>query len=193
MLIAALLMSGLLTGGSSPGEPGGDQDGPVATAPATAVALDATARALAPPVRGVSQSPDPHGLSTDEQIARWLEARAPEPAALRADAPVWRDDREMHSEFDVGFGTDGYRSYGAAVSLPIGESGRLDLSIRQVENDPYGYGYAAGYDAYFDDSGYVFPGRTRPGAALDYERRLARPGGLPNRWPVIRPQQASEE
>ncbi len=193
MLIAALLMSGLLTGAPSSEEPGGDQDGAVATAPATAVALDATARTIAPPVGSVSQSSDPHGLSTDEQIARWLEARAPEPAALGDDSPVWRDDREMHSEFDVGVGTGGYRSYGAAVSLPIGESGRLDLSIRHVENDPYGYGYAAGYDPYFSDSGYIFPGRARPGAALDYERRLARPGGLPNRWPAIGPRQTSEE
>ena len=31
-------------------------------------------------------------------------------------------------------GAGGYRDYAAAVSLPIGESGRLDISVRQVEN-----------------------------------------------------------
>lgn len=192
MLITALLMTGLLSGAPSPGEPASDQDSVVTTAPATPVALDATARPVAPAVSGASESSDPHGLSTDQQIAQWLSARAPGPAA-HDDSPVWRDDRKMHSEFDVGIGTGGYRTYGAAVSLPIGESGRLDVSIRQTENDPYRYGYGAGYDEYFADSGYVFPGQARPGASIDYERHLSRPDGPPNRRPSIRPQQASEE
>jgi len=194
MLITALLMTGLLTGAPSLGEPGSDQDGVVATAPATTVVLDATAHPVAPAVSGAEQSADPHGLSTDQQIAQWLAARAPDPAA-RDESPAWRDDREMHGEFDVGFGTGGYRSYGAAVSLPIGEGGRLDISIRQSENDPYryGYGYGAGYDEYFADSGYAFPGNPPAGYALDYERHLSRPDGPPNHRPAIRPQQASEE
>ncbi len=191
MLITALLMTGLLTGAPSPDEPGRDQDSVVATAPATMVALDVTARPVAPAVSGASQSADPHGLSTDQQIARWLAARAPAPAPY--ESPVWRDDRKMHSTFDVGFGTGGYRSYGAAVSLPIGESGRLDLSIRKTENDPYRYGYGSDYDPYFADSGYVFPGQAAPGTALDYERHLSRPDGPPNHRTAVRPQQASEE
>ena len=194
MLITTLLMTGLLTGAPSSGEPASDQDSVVATAPATPVALDATARPVAPTVSGAAQSSGPHGLSTDQQIAQWLAARAPEPAA-HDDSPVWRDDRKMHGEFDVGVGTGGYRSYGAAVSLPIGESGRLDLSIRQTENDPYryGYGYGAAYDEYLADSGYVFPGDSTPGASIDYERHLSRPDGPPNRRRSIRVQQASDE
>jgi hypothetical protein len=193
MLITALLMTGLLAAGPSPEEPASGQDSVVATAPATSVALDATARPVAPAVSGAAQSADPHGLSTDQQIARWLAARASEPATAEDESPVWRDDRKMHSEFDVGFGTGGYRSYGAAVSLPLGESGRLDISIRQTENDPYRYGYGAGYDPYFADSGYAFPGHATPGASLDYERRLSRPEGPPNRPPAVRSQQTSEE
>src|SRR5690606_30006232 len=110
----------------------------------------------------------PHGLTTDEQIARWLAARSAD-SAPADESPAWRDDRKMHGEFNVGFGTGGYRDYGAAVSLPIGDSGRLDVSVRQVENGyPYGYGYGYGrghgygYEPGFDDTGYAFPGRTRP-------------------------------
>ena len=194
MMIPVLLMTGLLTGAAPVDEPGGDQDSVVATAPATSVALDATAGPVAPAV-GAAQSTAPHGLSTDQQIAQWLAARAPA-AASPGDSPAWRDDREPHGEVSVGFGTGGYRDYAAAVSLPIGENGRLDLSVRQVENGyPYGYGYGRGYgyDRYFDDSGYVFPGYEPAGAALDYERRLARPDGPPSRWPSTRPLLSSRE
>lgn len=201
MLIAALLMTGLLTGAPPHGEPGADPDSVVATAPATAVALDATAGPVAPPVSGAArsegQSTSPHGLSTDQQIAQWLAAR--EPVETRSgETEFWRDDRKPHGEVSVGFGTGGYRDYGAAVSLPIGENGRLDVSVRQVENGyPYGAGYrygaGYGYDPYFTDSGYVFPGAAAPGAALDYERHLSRPEGPPNRWPPTGPLQAAED
>ena len=187
MLIAALLMSSAL---AVPVQDRltGDPDSVVATAPATAVALDATTAPDAPPVRAVTPSGAPHGLDTDQQIAAWLNARAPAPSAAHDDPPVWRDDRKPHSEVSVGFGTGGYRDYAAAVSLPIGENGRLDISIRQTENAyPYGYGYGRGiYDPYFNDSGYVFPG-SRPDAALDHERRLARPGGPPRQFPLSVP------
>lgn len=191
MLITALLMTGLLGGAPSPEEPASDQDSVVATAPATSVALDAIARPVVPPVTGASQSADPHGLSTDQQIAQWLTARTP--AQSPYDSPVWRDDRKMHGEFDVGFGTGGYESYGAAVSLPIGESGRLDLSIRKSENDPYRRRYGSDYDPFFADSGYVFPGHSTVGASIGYERRLTRPDGPPNRWTAMGLQPASEE
>ena len=196
MLIPALLVTAALTGAPA-AEPVGDPDSVVATAPATPVDLGATAAPEAPSLDGAGQSAgDPHGLSTDQQIAQWLAARTPSRTTPGDDSGVWRDDRETHGEVSVGFGTGGYRDYAAAVSLPIGENGRLDLSVRQVENGyPYGYGYGRGYgyDRYFDDSGYVFPGYEPADAALDYERRLARPDGPPSRWPSTRPLQSSRE
>jgi hypothetical protein len=188
MLITALLMTATLTGVGAPAGTGGEPDGVVATAPATSVILDATA-APAPPA--ASQS---HGLSTDQQIAQWLAARSPVSAPYD-DSPVWRDDRKPHGEVSVSLGTGGHRDYAAAVSLPLGESGRLDISVRQVENGyPYSPGYGRGYayDPYFTDSGYAFPG-NRPGAAIEYENRLARPDGPPRRWPTSRPLQSSED
>ncbi len=189
-MLTALMLSAIVAGSPLHGEDPA-QDGVVATAPATSPMLDATS----PTVDAVpsAQSVQPHGLTTDEQIARWLAARSAEPAPA-AESPIWRDDRKPHGEISVGYGTGGYRDYGAAVSLPLGESGRLDLSVRQVENGyPYGYGYGAGYDPWLSDSGYVFPGRSEPGAAWDYERHLARPEGPPNRWPRTQSQQPARE
>jgi len=171
----------------------GEPDGVVATAPATSADLNVTAQPLAPSIAGATQDAVPHGLSTDQQIDRWIESRstADKPFAERAEGPV--DDRKMHGEVSVGFGTGGYRDYGVAVSLPLGETGRLAISYRQVENG-YGYGYGGyGFDRggrydplYFDDSGYAFPG-DQPGAAAEYESRLMRPGGPPRRYPLIQP------
>jgi hypothetical protein len=195
MLITALLMAGVLTGAPPWGDPGGDPDAVVATAPATSVALDATAGPVAPPVGAAAQSAQPHGLNTDEQIAQWLAARAPV-ETRSGDAEFWRDDRKPHGEVSVGFGTGGYRDYGAAVSLPLGESGRLDIRVRQVENGyPYGYGYGRsyGYEPGFDDGGYAFPGADKPGAAAEYESRLARPGGPPWVRPAPRAEQPAPE
>ena len=189
-MLTALLLTVMAAVAPLPGEL--EPDGVVATAPATPLVLDGALAPAADPVGAGAQTVQPHELTTDEQIARWLAARSAEPAPGN-DSPIWRDDRKPHGEFSVGMGTGGYRDYGAAVSLPLGESGRLDLSVRQVENGfPYRYGYGAGYDPYFDDSGYVFPGLPQPGAALDYERRLARPDGPPNRRPWAHPQSAAE-
>lgn len=190
MLIPVLLTA--LAAASAPSPDGADQDGVVATAPATGVILDGAAAPVAPPVSG-AQETAPHGLTTDQQIAQWLAARSASDPALHDESPVWRDDRQPHGEVSVGVGTGGYRNYAGAVSLPIGESGRLDISFSQSKNDPYRYGYGAGYDPYFADSGYVFPGHATPGAAIDYERHLSRPDGPPWGRPAMRPQQASEE
>ncbi len=180
MAVLALMMAAAL-GASEP-------DGVVATAPATTVDLGATARPVAPSTEGAAQNAVPHGLSTDEQIGRWIAGRstADKPWAERLE-PV--DDRKMHGEVNFGIGTGGYRDYGAAVSLPVGEHGRLDLSYRQVENG-YGHGYDRAYDPlYFNDSGYVFPG-YQPGAAAQYERRIMRPEGPPQRF---RPAQQTQD
>ena len=168
-----------------------DPDGVVATAPATTVDLEASVQPVAASTAGATQGAVPHGLTTDQQIDRWIAGRstADKPWGETANAPV--DDRKMHGEFSVSVGTGGYRDYGAAVSLPVGEHGRLDLSYRQVENGyPYG-GYGGGYDnPYFDDSGYAFPGYQSPEAAGEYESRLMRPGGPPRRFPLVQPNRA---
>ena len=170
-----------------------DPEGVVATAPATTVDLNAVAQPVAASTEGATQDAVPHGLTTDEQIDRWIAARstADKPWAEAANASA--DDRKMHGEFSVAVGTGGYRDYGVAVSLPVGEHGRLDLSYRQVENGyPYG-GYGSGHDhPYYDDSGYAFPGYQPEGAAAEYESRLMRPGGPPRRFPLIRPNRADD-
>lgn len=183
MMMSALLMAAALAGS--------DPDGVVTTAPATTVDLTAVTRPVAPTAEGAAQqAAEPHNLTTDQQIDRWLSTRDPEATPYsreRAERPV--DDRKMHGEFVAGIGTNGYRDYGMAVSLPLGENGRLNLSYRQTENGLYGYGYpgggSIGGSPYYNDSGYAFPGRYDPNAALDYELRVARPGGPPtNRRPI---------
>lgn len=192
MLIPVLLTA--LAAAWVPSPDGTDQDSVVTTAPATPAVLDGAEAPVAPAVGAAAQSTTPHGLNTDQQIAQWLAARAPAPAP-EVDSPLWRDDRKAHGEISVGVGTGGYRDYAAAVSLPIGESGRLDLSVRQSENDPYAYRYGHGpaYDPYFADSGYAFPGQTAPGAAIGYERHLSRPDGPPWIRPAPRSQQPARE
>jgi hypothetical protein len=156
-----------------------DPQGAMATAPETPVTLDVAAAPAAPSVEGAAQEAAPHGLSTDQQIERWLASRAP--AAEPWTEGVVGDDPEPHGEFSVTVGTAGYRDYGAAVSLPIGENARLDVSFRQVENGYYGYRYGDWGDPRLDDAGYAFPG-YRPGAAAAYERQVMRPDGPPRRW-----------
>ncbi|WP_420480275.1 hypothetical protein [Brevundimonas sp. FT23028] len=179
MMISALLMAAALVGS--------EPDGVVTTAPATAVDLTATARPVAPTAEGAAQqAAEPHNLTTDQQIDRWLAARDPEATPYaRERAERFVDDRKMHAEFTAGIGTGGYSDYGMAVSLPVGENGRINLSYRQTENGfgyPYGgvYPYGGhGRSPYFNDSGYVFPGRYDAAVPLEHERRIARPEGLP--------------
>ena len=168
-----------------------DPDGVVATAPATTVDLEASARPVAASTAGATQDAVPHGLTTDQQIDRWIAGRstADKPWGETANEPA--DDRKMHGEISFGIGTGGYRDYGAAVSLPVGEHGRLDLSYRQVENG-YAY-YGSGLEQpYYDDSGYAFPGYQSPQAAGEYESRLMRPNGPPRRYPLIQPNRAGD-
>ena len=67
----------------------------------------------------------------------------PSPKAVAAAAP--EDDRQMHGMVEAGIGTGGYRSFGAAVSLPVGENGRLDLAYREGRNEPYLWGYPGAF------------------------------------------------
>ncbi len=191
MLITAMLMAGALTTG--------DPDGVVATAPATRVDLGATVQPVGPSVEGAAQAGVPHNLTTDEQIDRWIATRSVDDRPYGRDPGEPLDDGLPHGAFSASIGTGGYRDYGAAVSMPIGENGRLSLSYRQTENGyPYGghgYGYGDGYTygqghggAAFD-GGYVFPG-YRPGAAARFEAEVMRPEGPPNRRPLVQLERA---
>lgn len=198
MLITALLMAGALTAG--------DPDGVVATAPATTVDLNATSRPVAPSVGGAAQAGVPHNLTTAEQIDRWIAARPADDRSFARPLSESLSDGLPHGEVSVSVGTGGFRDYGAAVSLPLGENGEISLSYRQTENGSpygaYGYGYDYGYvdaEGYasghrldgtaLEDGAYVFPG-YRPAAAARFESRSMHPAGSPGRRPAFRPQRA---
>jgi hypothetical protein len=117
-----------------------DPQGVIATAPEGRQAVDLAA--VAPVAAEISpsaaQTVVPHGLTTDQQIDRWLGERASGPSFDEALAgPV--DDRKVHGEVGAGIGTGGYRDYSAWLSVPIGSSGRLELEYRQTKNALYPY------------------------------------------------------
>lgn len=185
-----------------------DPDGVVATAPrgglqavpaASAASLAETMTDASPAV--TLQSAAPHGLTTEDQIARWIGERKAEGPAAEAWADPWEEagPRRMHGQVSAGMGTGGYRDFAAAVSLPIGESGTLNLSVSQTKNAPWAYPYGHGYGAYGYGAGrygldgygwrdaygavagpmgvrgpYDQPGRIRP-FGLDDDRREASP------------------
>ena len=118
----------------------------VSTAPRdSAVAQAMVAPAEAPrSATPTANDAQPHDLTTAEQIDRWVAARNSDRPTFIETADEPADDRQMHGWVEAGIGTGGYRSYGAAVSLPIGENGRLGLMYRESKNE-YGYGYYDGY------------------------------------------------
>lgn len=140
-----------------------DPEGVVATAPRGDQAVPtATAAMLAETTTDASpsttvQSAAPHGLTTDEQIARWIGERTAGSASAPADPWAEADagPRKMHGQVSVGVGTGGYRDYAAAVSMPLGENGTLNLSVSQTKNSPWGYGYGYG-------SPWAYPYAGRP-------------------------------
>lgn len=140
-MIALLLAAGLMTAS--------DPDGVIATAnrgDPLPLATEAVVQSASPST--TVQSATAHGLTTDEQIARWLDSAAQAPAAYSlTDEP--EADRRVHGMVTAGIGTHGYRDFGAAVSLPLGESGRLDLQVRQTEGAYRGRSYDPG--GFFDD------------------------------------------
>lgn len=150
MLIELMAASLLLTGS--------DPEGVVSTAPragpgavptATADALAATVSDASPAV--TLQTAAPHGLTTEEQISRWIGERKADTGASPPWADAWEDEqpRRMHGEVSAGIGTGGYRDFAAAVSMPIGENGTLNLSVSQTKNAPWAYGYGPyGYSPY---------------------------------------------
>ena len=162
-----------------------DPEGVVATAPRGDQAVpSATAAMLAASTTDVSpsttvQSAAPHGLSTDQQIARWIGERTAETSS-NPPADPWAEadagPRKMHGQISVGMGTGGYRDYAAAVSLPLGENATLNLSVSQTKNSPWGYGY--GYGSPWGYGGYGRPfGAAEPFGydGLDYRSRVRAP------------------
>lgn len=130
-MIALLLAAGLM---ASP-----DPDGVIATANRDLPPLTAEVAPTTESLPQAVQAQAAHGLTTDQQISQWLAAAAETPAPYSLiEEP--RDDRQVHGMVSAGIGTGGYRDYAASVSLPLGDSGRLDLHYRQTENDRYGYG-----------------------------------------------------
>jgi hypothetical protein len=144
MLIALLAMTAIMASD--------DPDGVVTTAPAghQSVATDASAPVATEVPAASTQSITPHGLSTAEQIDRWIGQRAEAAKPFSNASDPWRpvDDRKMHSEFSAAIGTGDFSSYSAAVSIPVGENGRVDLEYRQTRNGYGLYGYPGFYPGY---------------------------------------------
>ena len=142
-----------------------DPEGVVSTAPragpgavptASADALAATVGDASPAV--TLQTAAPHGLSTEEQISRWIGERKADAPPVETWADAWEEaaPRKMHGQVSAGIGTGGYRDFAAAVSMPLGESGTLNLSVSQTKNAPWGYGY--GPYGYYDAGRYGLNG-----------------------------------
>ena len=162
---AAMLLANMDPEGVVATAPRGDQAVPTATA-----AMLAASTTDASPSTTV-QSAAPHGLSTDEQIARWIGERTAETSS-RAPADPWAESepRKMHGEFSVGMGTGGYQDYSAAVSLPLGETGTLNLMVSQTKNSPWGYGYGSSWDYPYGGHGRPFGVMEPPGFEGTYWR-----------------------
>ncbi|QLQ12992.1 MAG: hypothetical protein HZY74_06370 [Brevundimonas sp.] len=90
----------------------------IATAPDTVVVLEGQPTVLADP-GPVAQDPTApaHGLTTDQQIARWISNRSGQEQAWKdpfeAGAGVPNQPRKMHGEVFGSIGTGGHRAWGA--------------------------------------------------------------------------------
>ena len=139
----------------------GDPEGVVTTARDDTAALAQAMSAPEPVATATPTSQDaaPHDLATDEQINQWLAGRA------RSDAEPYAEDdlvgapeeRKMHGVVSAGIGTGGYRSFGAAVSVPIGDQADLTVAYSEGRNLPYSYGYG------YEPGGFGGYGYGRPG------------------------------
>jgi len=179
-MLISLLAATALMGASDP-------DGAISTAPKGTQAVLVGAEApVGPEVPSVSgQQITPHGLSTDQQIERWVGQRAEARKPFADDSDPWasRDDRKMHSEFSATIGTNDFSAYSAAVSIPVGENARINLSYTRINN---GYGYNSGaYDGYsygpggFGPGGFGAVGRGYGygyGAPSIFDRGVVHPG-----------------
>lgn len=133
-----------------------DPDGVISTAPKGAQQVPAASQSRSEAsLQGQSpsttvQTATPHGLTTAEQISHWISQSRSERDAAVLDGGLepWAEvgARRPRGEVSVGVGTGGYRDYAAAVELPLGETGTLNLSVSQTRNSPFAYGHT--YDPY---------------------------------------------
>ena len=125
----------------------GEPDGIVTTAPSGARALPFGAEAPSPTdiqAPGPTQVLNAHGLTTDEQIDAWIAGRDAEGRPFAEAVEPWlEDDRQVHGEVSAAIGTGDFSAYSASVSLPVGDTARVNLSYSQSKNG-YGYGYPYG-------------------------------------------------
>ena len=157
-MLTALMVVSLLMPTDNP-------DGVITTAPrgAQSVAVGAEAPVVEPGPGVSLETFAPHGLSTQEQIARWIGGRGSDAGSMGTQGTSGRayssrmrdpfgglDDRKVHGEFTVGIGTGDYSAFGGRVSIPFGESGRLDLSYSESRNSPWNYGLGLGLSDGFD-------------------------------------------
>jgi hypothetical protein len=163
MLIALLAMTALMASD--------DPDGVVTTAPTghQSVAADAAAPVPTEVPAASGQAITPHGLSTDEQIDRWISQRAEAAKPFSNSPDPWApvDDRKMHGEVSASIGTGDFSEYSAAVSIPVGETGRVDLEYRQTKNGYGLYGYPGFYPGYGRYGAYGY-GRPFQGSSQSF-------------------------
>ncbi|WP_395651812.1 hypothetical protein [Brevundimonas sp.] len=177
-MLIAVLAAAALSGANDP-------EAVVTTAPTgrQSVTLDAVAPVAGEIPPASSQTITPHGLTTAQQIDGWIgQGRANtkpfDDDSLGRDPWDQPDDRKMHGEVFAAVGSGDYTAFGGRVSIPIGETGRVDLSYSESKNSPWGYGYGYGYpgrgpdallygpgyrgayDPFFLGSGIVYPGRS---------------------------------
>lgn len=149
-----VLLAGLALSGPAFAQTATGQDEAVSTA---AHRLDAKAAAEAQAAPVVA-TPAPRALTTQEQIAAFLETS---PAIERGEglgglAPADADSdtkRKIHGSAGVSVGTGGYRSAYVSTLIPIGETSTLGLAYSTTDfgknavyrpYDAYGYGYDEG-------------------------------------------------
>ena len=157
----------------------GDPDGVISTAPAGHDAPLAVSAEAAAELDAAHIQIQPHGLTTQQQIDRWLT-----PAADATSEPLpssgWNDDRRVHGEVSVAVGTGDYRAWSASVTAPIGDNGFVSLTYRESRGGPayLSYGdYPTGYDLR-DYGRWNAPRMPGPAGALAGPRRDPETGAL---------------
>lgn len=136
MISTVLMLAAMLSG---------DPDGIIATAPSGPGAVAADAVVTPPDASpGLAVQQTPHGLTTEQQIDRWL---GDDRDLAWTDTPDAEstDDRRIHGQISASIGSHDYRGYSGTVSLPIGDEGRLDLTYAQSKG---GYPYYETYPGY---------------------------------------------
>jgi hypothetical protein len=160
-----------------------DPEGVVATAPvgAGAVTLGAESPTSDASLDGQAAAITPHNLTTQQQIDRWLAARGPASESFAEDEGTV-DDRRMHGFVSGSIGTNDFSQVAVGVSIPVGETGRLDLAYSQTRNGWFGYGPYDGYGRWGVDGPYPhlehsYPvGSPWPGSTLVYPGDAKRRG-----------------